>query len=68
MQVVRADRWHKVSADDTSGNAGGRRCSVCNAECPPVHREAVLDGTTLRRYWIVRCAGCGCDLLEPLAS
>jgi hypothetical protein len=66
MRVVKADRWHKVqpAADSTAD----RRCSVCGSSRLAAPGETVLDGTTRARYHVVRCAGCGFDLLEPVPT
>src|SRR5688572_24725532 len=64
MRVVKADRWHKVEL--AADSAADRRCSVCGSLRLAAPGETVLDGTTRTRYRVVRCAGCGFDLLEPL--
>jgi ribosomal protein S27E len=68
MQIVRAERWHQVDTARSGARAEGRRCSVCGAQQLRPRPEAVFDGVTRRRYRVVRCAGCGYDLLEPLAG
>ena len=67
MQVVKAERWHKVETWHPSAGATERRCSVCGSAHLAPHGDVALDGTTLARYRVVRCEGCGFDLLEPLA-
>jgi hypothetical protein len=67
MQVVKAERWHMVKEAGASDGAA-RRCSVCGSADLVPHDEAVLDAGTLRRYHVVRCEGCGYDLLEPVAA
>jgi ribosomal protein S27E len=60
MRVVKAERWHMVETDEAAAGAGmaSRRCSVCGSDHLVPHEDAVL----------VRCEGCGYDLLEPLAA
>jgi hypothetical protein len=40
---------------------------VCGSPYLTPHDAHVLDGATLTRYQVVRCEGCGYDLLEALA-
>jgi hypothetical protein len=67
MQVVKAERWHKVEIQRPSNGAAVRQCSVCGSSRLTPHGDNVLDGISLDRYRVVRCEGCGFDLLEPLA-
>ncbi len=66
MQIVKAERWHKV--EPVSGGSTMRHCSVCGSRRLAVRDEPVLDGSTRARYRVVRCDGCGYDLLEPLPA
>jgi hypothetical protein len=66
MQVVKAERWHKVETSRPRAGAASRRCSVCGSQHLAPHGDPVLDGVTLARYQVVRCEGCGYDLLEML--
>ena len=71
MYLVRAARWHMVEIPPTtstsSAGAPPRRCSACGSgELAPAG-TTVMDALTHERYSMVRCYGCGYDLLEPLA-
>ena len=72
MRVVKAERWHLVetSQETTAPRVGAppRRCSVCGSPQLAAPGETVLDAATLARYRVVRCGGCGYDLLEPLPA
>ncbi|HZU06593.1 MAG TPA: hypothetical protein VFB73_11520 [Chloroflexota bacterium] len=64
MQVIRAERWHQVVVPPEPAPP---YCSVCGSTRLTPRREVVFDGTTRARYHLVRCGGCGYDLLQPLA-
>ncbi len=66
MDVVRAERWHLVDTAGKNGASTRRRCSVCGMEQLYPRDGAVLDSASRQRFRVVRCAGCGYDLLEPL--
>ena len=72
MRVVKAERWHRVDAvhgaspTGASGVVASGRCSVCGSSQLSPHDRVVMDGVSQTRYSVVRCAGCGYDLLEPL--
>ncbi len=66
MQVVKAERWHMVERGEADGAL--RRCSVCGSLYLTARGEPVIDGSTLTRYRVLRCEGCGYDLLEPLTA
>jgi hypothetical protein len=69
MRVVKAERWHHVASAEAPGVDGrpARRCSVCASAQLGSGGDIVMDGASLARYQVVRCGGCGYDLLEPLA-
>jgi DNA-directed RNA polymerase subunit RPC12/RpoP len=71
MRVVKAERWHKVETNEHTAAAGAgaasRRCSVCGSQQLRALGDTVLDSATLGRYRVIRCEGCGYDLLEPVA-
>lgn len=68
MQVIRANRWHHVDLGGPLRPSAPRRCSVCGAEQLTPKGETVVDGVSGRYYAIVRCDGCGYDLLDPRAD
>ena len=67
MYIVRSDRWRHVdTAPPTMSGKPSRRCSVCTSRDLTAKSEVVLDPYTRTRYSVLRCHGCGNDLLEPL--
>ena len=67
MYIVKAARWHGVELLPVPDRMSTRRCSVCACSKLGAGGEIVLDAATSVRYQVVRCHGCGYDLLEPLA-
>ena len=67
MYIVKAARWHGVELLPVPGRMSARRCSVCACLELGAGGEIVLDAVASVRYQVVRCYGCGYDLLEPLA-
>ena len=68
MRVVKAERWHKVERPENpmaEATSPARSCSVCGSQHLTSPGQTVVDAGTLARYRVVRCAGCGYDLLEP---
>jgi hypothetical protein len=63
MRIVKAERWHRVDRE-----GGIDQCSVCWSGRLLRTNDVVLDSTTLQQYRVVRCQGCGYDLLEPVPS
>jgi hypothetical protein len=68
MYIVKAVRWHMVERSPLPDEAPRRRCSVCAGSDLGAGGETALDAATGMRYWVVRCHGCGYDLLEPLPA
>jgi hypothetical protein len=68
MYIVKAVRWHMVERLPTSGAAPARCCSMCGCSQLRPSDETALDASTGMRYRVVRCHGCGYDLLEPLST
>jgi hypothetical protein len=67
MLVVKAVRWHRVEhLSPTAGPPTGH-CSVCGGSDLGKPVETALDAVTRRYYDVVRCEGCGYDLLEVRA-
>ncbi len=67
MYIVKAARWHVVERLPLPDRIAARRCSVCACLELSAGGEIVLDAAAGIRYQVVRCHGCGYDLLEPLA-
>ncbi len=65
MYVVKAARWHFVEVLPSATRTPIRRCSVCASTDLTASGQTALDALANRRYRIVRCQGCGYDLLEP---
>jgi hypothetical protein len=68
MYLVQAARWHAVRHLPTPEQTPTRYCSVCGSAQLRPSEETVLDAGTRLRYRVVRCHGCGYDLLEPLPA
>ena len=67
MYMIKAARWHTVEVLPALERARGRRCTVCAGSDLGPLGELVLDAVSGTHYRIVRCAGCGYDLLESVA-
>ncbi len=65
MYLVKAARWHSVEWLPAADGAPSRRCSVCGGADLIPSGETALDASVNRRYGVLRCRGCGYDLLEP---
>jgi hypothetical protein len=68
MYIVKAGRWNSVDLLLSAQGAPVRCCSVCASTDLCASSETALDATTNRRYSVVRCMGCGYDLLEPIVT
>jgi len=68
MFIVKAARWSSVDLLLSAQGAPVRCCSVCASTDLWVSGETALDAITNRRYGVVRCLGCGFDLLESTVA
>jgi ribosomal protein S27E len=68
MYIVKAARWHFVEVLPSATRTPTRRCSVCASTDLRPSGQTALDAVANRRYGIVRCQGCGYDLLEPAVT
>jgi hypothetical protein len=64
MFIVKAARWHFVEILPSAARTPIRRCSVCASTDLRASGQTALDAVANCRYEIVRCQGCGYDLLE----
>jgi hypothetical protein len=67
MLLVKAVRWHTVERRPAAQGTVVRRCSVCGDSEFGAAVETALDAATRSYYDVVRCQGCGYDLLESRA-